>query len=243
MEAVVELYNDFVDVISGHEITLGNALFRLVLSMVLGAMIGSERKRKGQIAGVRTFALISMGACMAMLLSIYVPQEYLGLKNGDPGRIAAQVITGVGFLGGGAIIQMKGSVKGLTTAAGIWMVATIGMGIGVGMYWESILASLLVLATLLSFEWFEHRRKSVHESKVINIRIDGVIEDTSRFEKIFKDSGIHLSTYYVNCNYEQNETEISFVIISSSKHYLGLIRQLRDASGAKSIKLLNQADI
>ncbi len=87
--------------INSTEVTLANSVFKLVLSMVLGVLVGVERKRKGQIAGVRTFALISMGACMAMLLSIYVPQVYLGLKNGDPGRIAAQVITGVGFLGGG----------------------------------------------------------------------------------------------------------------------------------------------
>ena len=86
--------------INSTEVTLANSVFKLVLSMVLGVLVGVERKRKGQIAGVRTFALISMGACMAMLLSIYVPQVYLGLKNGDPGRIAAQVITGVGFLGG-----------------------------------------------------------------------------------------------------------------------------------------------
>ena len=75
------------------ELNMSNMLFRLVLSMVLGMAVGAERKRKGQIAGIRTFALISMGACPAMLLSIYVPQVYMGLKNGDPGRIAAQVIT------------------------------------------------------------------------------------------------------------------------------------------------------
>ena len=78
--------------INSTEVTLANSVFKLVLSMVLGVLVGVERKRKGQIAGVRTFALISMGACMAMLLSIYVPQVYLGLKNGDPGRIAAQDI-------------------------------------------------------------------------------------------------------------------------------------------------------
>ena len=81
MDSIAEIYNNFLDIIVSHEVTFGNAVFKLVVSMILGAMIGSERKRKGQIAGVRTFALISMGACMAMLLSIYVPQEYLGLKN------------------------------------------------------------------------------------------------------------------------------------------------------------------
>ena len=128
-----DIFTDFISCINSDRITLGNMIFRIVLSMALGIMVGAERKRKGQIAGVRTFALISMGACLSMLLSIYVPQEYLGLKNGDPGRIAAQVITGVGFLGGGAMIHMKGAVRGLTTAAGIWMTAAIGMAVGVGM--------------------------------------------------------------------------------------------------------------
>ena len=97
--------------INAPEVTTASAVFRLTLSMLLGSLVGMERKRKGQIAGMRTFALISMGATLAMILSIYVPQEYLGLKNGDPGRIAAQVISGIGFLGAGAIIQMKGSVR------------------------------------------------------------------------------------------------------------------------------------
>ena len=87
------LFQSIVDCINSTEVNLGNATYRLVVAMVLGTLVGAERKRKGQIAGVRTFALISMGACLAMLLSIYVPQVYLGLKNGDPGRIAAQVIT------------------------------------------------------------------------------------------------------------------------------------------------------
>ena len=133
MEAIDVLFADFLNAINASEVNLENSIFKLILSMILGIAVGMERKRKGQVAGVRTFALISMGACMAMLLSIYVPQEYLGLKNGDPGRIAAQVVTGVGFLGGGAMIHMRGSVRGLTTAAGIWMVATIGMSVGVGM--------------------------------------------------------------------------------------------------------------
>ncbi len=94
------------DQINNPEVNLIGAIYKLLLAMMLGVLVGVERKRKGQIAGIRTFALISMGSCMAMLLSIYVPQVYLGLKNGDPGRIAAQVITGIGFLGAGAMIHM-----------------------------------------------------------------------------------------------------------------------------------------
>ena len=103
---------NFIELINDPNVNLVGAVFKLLLSAVLGSMVGLERRRKGQKAGMRTFSLICMGAALAMLVSIYIPQEYLGLKNGDPGRIAAQVISGVGFLGAGAIIQMKGSVKG-----------------------------------------------------------------------------------------------------------------------------------
>ena len=123
----MEAFNEIYSLIASPNINLVGAIYKLLLSFVLGGVIGLERHHKGQFAGMRTFSLICMGATMAMLVSIYIPQEYLGLKNGDPGRIAAQVVSGVGFLGAGAIIQMKGSVKGLTTAAGIWMTACIGL--------------------------------------------------------------------------------------------------------------------
>ena len=154
---IFEYFSNLYDEINAVEITTSSAIFKLCVSLILGSMVGMERKRKGQIAGIRTFALISMGATLAMILSIYIPQEYMGLKNGDPGRIAAQVITGIGFLGAGAIIQMKGSVRGLTTAAGIWMMATIGMTVGVGLYILSFAATVMVLFILLLLEQIEHR--------------------------------------------------------------------------------------
>ena len=144
--------DEILNLLQSDDVNALNAVFKLTLSLLLGCVVGLERKRKGQIAGLRTFALISMGATLAMILSIYIPQEYMGLKNGDPGRVAAQVITGVGFLGAGAIIQMKGSVRGLTTAAGIWMVATIGMAVGVGMYLVSVIATLLIIFILVTLE-------------------------------------------------------------------------------------------
>lgn len=153
----MDFWQNIYQAVNGIEVTTVGSIYKLLLSMVLGAVVGFERKRKGQSAGVRTFSLIAMGATLAMLLSIYVPQEYMGLKNGDPGRIAAQVVTGIGFLGAGAIIQMKGSVRGLTTAAGIWMVATIGMAVGVGLYWLSVVATMLILFILVQLESIEHR--------------------------------------------------------------------------------------
>ncbi len=228
--------------INSTEVTLANSVFKLVLSMVLGVLVGVERKRKGQIAGVRTFALISMGACMAMLLSIYVPQVYLGLKNGDPGRIAAQVITGVGFLGGGAMIHMKGSVRGLTTAAGIWMTATIGMAVGVGMYWCSILATGLILVTLVLLEAWEHRRNIGHENRVLKLQVEGIVQDIEAYREVFNRHKVHLSTYFIEYDYERDSTQLNFVVLAPShRNYLPMVQDLRVLGRTKSLTLTSQA--
>lgn len=221
------------------EVNLTGAVFKLLLSMLLGLLVGLERKRKGQIAGVRTFALISMGSCMAMLLSIYVPQEYLGLKNGDPGRIAAQVITGIGFLGAGAMIHMKGSVRGLTTAAGIWMTATIGMAVGVGLYLCSIIATVMILLILSAFQVYESRARIGYENRVVKLVINGIVEDISGYMKVFSQHRVHLSTYFINYDYTAGTTELNFVVLAPShRNYLPMFQDLRELNDTQSLTLL-----
>lgn len=235
---MLDFFQSILANLCGTEVTLLNSVFRLILSMVLGALVGAERKRKGQIAGIRTFALISMGACLAMLLSIYVPQVYLGLKNGDPGRIAAQVITGVGFLGGGAMIHMRGSVRGLTTAAGIWMTATIGMAVGVGMYWCAVIATGLILVILMLFELVDHRRNLGQESRALKLRVEGIVEDIEPYEQVFADNDIHLSTYFVEYDYQRGATELNFVVLAPShRDYLPALEALRKVGPTTSLTL------
>lgn len=230
------------DSITSQEVTLVNAVFKLLVSMVLGVLVGAERKRKGQIAGVRTFALISMGACLAMLLSIYVPQVYLGLKNGDPGRIAAQVITGVGFLGGGAMIHLKGAVRGLTTAAGIWMTATIGMAVGVGMYWCAIIATAMILLTLTAFEVYEQRRNMGQENRALRLTVNGIVQDLTPYREVFGRHAVHLSTYFLKYDYENNLTELNFVVLAPShRNYLPMFEDLRALAETKTLVLTSQA--
>lgn len=237
-----ELYHDFIDTMCSTEVSLGNSVFRLILAMLLGVLVGGERKRKGQIAGIRTFALISMGACLAMLLSIYVPQEYMGLKNGDPGRIAAQVITGVGFLGGGAMIHMRGSVKGLTTAAGIWMTAAIGMAVGVGMYWCSIIATLLILATLVIFEAYEHRLRLGHENRMVKLVINGIVTDITPYRRLLAHDHVHLSTFFIQYDYAADTTSLTLVVLApSQRDYLPLLDRLRNVADTVSLTLSSQS--
>ncbi|MDE6077146.1 MAG: MgtC/SapB family protein [Muribaculaceae bacterium] len=234
----------FYDNINSLEVNMTNSMFRLILSMLLGMIVGAERKRKGQIAGIRTFALISMGACLAMLLSIYVPQVYLGLKNGDPGRIAAQVITGIGFIGGGAMIHMKGAVRGLTTAAGIWMTAIIGMAVGIGMYLCSIGATLLILLTLVTFEQYEKRRKLGQESKVISMAVEGIVTDLQPYKDVLSLNRVHLSTFYVEYNYIENKTEINFVVlVHAYTDLLPVLSKLSAVNPTQKLTLSSQLDI
>lgn len=213
----------------------------MFLSMLLGVLVGFERKRKGQFAGIRTFALISMGACMAMLLSIYVPQVYLGLKNGDPGRIAAQVITGIGFLGAGAMIHMKGAVRGLTTAAGIWMTATIGMAVGVGMYLTSIIATAMILLILFAFQVYESHAGIGQENRFVKLTINGIVEDLDPYIDIFQRHKVHISNYFVDFDFDQNVTILSFVVLAPAhRSYLPLFHDLRSVASTRSLSLTSQ---
>lgn len=234
----------FLQDISTLDVNLSNSIFRMLLSMALGVVVGAERKRKGQIAGIRTFALITMGACLAMLLSIYVPQEYMGLKNGDPGRIAAQVITGIGFLGGGAIIRAKGSVKGLTTAAGIWISAIIGMAVGVGMYMVAVTTTLLILMVLVMFDWYEHWQRVGQESKALNIKIDEIILSIDKYREVLADSHVHLSTYFIEYDYAKGTTELNLLVLAHAHaDFLPVIDRLHSVAPTISITLSSQADI
>lgn len=235
--------NIYSDIISP-DVNLVGAIAKLMLSMILGAIIGIERRRKGQIAGLRTFALISMGATLAMLISIYIPQEYLGLKNGDPGRIAAQVVSGIGFLGAGAIIQMKGSVRGLTTAAGIWISACIGLAVGAGMYLISIIATLLIIFILVNIERIEYRHNFLWESKIIRVKMHQIVGDIQPLRDILLANDVHISDEFMKYDYEEQITIVNFMVRSKSNvNVPALFNQIKEKNNVSSITITNEINM
>jgi len=131
-----------------NKITETDIVIRLCLAFAGGGIIGFERSFRRQVAGLRTHILIALGAASLMLLSIWLPQNFFE-KPGDPGRIAAQVVSGIGFLGAGAIIRLGSNIKGLTTAASLWLTAAIGLTIGAGMFVTALTAEILALVTLI----------------------------------------------------------------------------------------------
>lgn len=226
------------------DITPASAIFRIILSLFLGSCIGIERKRKGQMAGLRTFSLISMGACIAMILSIYVCQATVGPLRGDPSRIAAQVLSGIGFLGAGAIIQMKGSVRGLTTAAGIWIIATIGMSVGCGLYLMSVAATVLVLFVLTMLERIEHRVNVGNEARTIRLKVRGIVRSIDPYRAVLSRFDIHLSKVYVEYDYDKQETRLNLlVLIHEQGDMIDVFDALHEVMPTITISLSNQADL
>jgi len=132
-------------------------IIRIIIIVILSGLIGLERKHYHKPAGFRTNVLVGLGSTTLAITAIFIYNNFNASGNVDIGRMVGQIITGIGFLGAGAIIQARGSVHGLTTAASIWVVAAIGMAIGLGYYFVGVAATLTALIILVILGRVEHR--------------------------------------------------------------------------------------
>ncbi|MCK9573245.1 MAG: MgtC/SapB family protein [Candidatus Omnitrophica bacterium] len=135
---------------------------RIVLAGVLGGIIGLEREKKGRNAGLRTHILVCTGSSLIMLVSLYMFEMYQGRVPVDPSRIAAGVVTGIGFLGAGTIMAGNDGVKGLTTAASIWISSGIGLAVGCGFFSAAVVATVVTFITLA---FLKHVEKKLEQSE------------------------------------------------------------------------------
>lgn len=136
-------------------------VFRIVAALAAGSLIGLERSHRGRPAGFRTHALVCLASSLLMLVTVYeshwFPRESAARVILDPTRMAQGIMTGIGFVGAGAIIKEGFTVRGLTTAASIWITAAIGILTGIGFYFAALIGTVLVLGTLSTFRWIEMR--------------------------------------------------------------------------------------
>jgi putative Mg2+ transporter-C (MgtC) family protein len=151
--------------------SFGQYLLRLIVAVVVGGLIGIEREFKGKPAGMRTNMLMCLGSALIMILSIEIARE--AGPPADPGRIAAQVVTGVGFLGAGTILRSRVSVAGLTTAATIWFVAGLGLVIGSGRFLVAGAGAILMIITLTALTGVEHKMAVMRQLHVLRLRVRG----------------------------------------------------------------------
>lgn len=228
------------DILENTQITASTAAVRLAISFVLGAIIGVERQFRRRDAGMRTFTLICMGSAAAMLISIWIPQTYPNFLNGDPGRIAAQVLTGIGFLGAGAIIQSHGSVHGLTTAACIWVMAVVGLAAGAGMFLAASITTAFTLFVLVSLERLERRmyldgvNKNTYD-KLLNLDS----QDLKGIRKILENRSIFIVSLSYEHNYDKNTSTITYKVnVKSKSSYSELFTEIRKLGYISQIRLL-----
>ncbi|MGN6179304.1 MAG: MgtC/SapB family protein [Mucilaginibacter sp.] len=139
-------------------------IVRFLLALLWGAMVGAEREYRGKAAGFRTTIMISMGACLFSMLSIAIGTP------GNPDRIASNIVTGIGFLGAGVIFRGENRINGITTAATIWAVAAVGMGIGAGYYFVAGCASILILFILIVLPFMQNFIDQFNQSKTLTVR-------------------------------------------------------------------------
>lgn len=209
-------------------------IIRLVVSLLLGGIIGYERERDAQPAGLRTHMILTLGACLAMILSVNVS----ALRNTDPTRIAAQVISGIGFLGAGAILRYGFNIKGLTTATSLWSMAVVGLAVGYGYYLVGIVTAGLMLLTLTVINIIENR--FIRISSMHSIVVD--IKDSSNtlrlVRKALAEGAEQIKTFGIQRSLKSDHLRLeSIARIPRGERLEKLVETISHIDGVRSIKI------
>lgn len=208
-------------------------LLRILIAMGLGALIGWERERRGQPAGLRTHIILCIGSALAMILSIN-----LAYPNYDPARMAAQVITGIGFLGAGAIFRYGTGVKGLTTATSLWTMGIIGLACGMGMLLVAAGTTLLLLFVLYWVERFETR--FIHQAVTFMVLVvannrKGLLRD---IKKVLSEPPRTITSTQITRDMVEDVVEITFNVRSTDEDQADeLVGQLTAIKNIKKVEI------
>ena len=210
---------------------------KLTLAAACGAAIGIERELHDKPAGLRTNMLICIGSALITMVSIQVALTYAErqVNIADPGRIAAQIVSGIGFLGAGTIIQARGAVHGLTTAATIWVMAGVGLAIGAGIYGPALATTLLLLVTLSALGWLEGHLTPRHHFVYFRVQADrrpSLIDDIGR---IAERARVSLEDF--GLKRRGDELEIEFTLTLPARKRDALIESMLDLDGVHGVRV------
>ncbi|WP_227766088.1 MgtC/SapB family protein [Zhaonella formicivorans] len=211
-------------------------LGRLILATILGGIIGYERESSHHYAGLRTHMLVSVSAALIGLGSIILFNQYKHMTTMDPLRVGAQVISGIGFLGAGAILKTGSTIRGLTTAASLWGVAAIGLFTGLGIVIPTLMATLIIYLSLDLAKYTDHLvQKKAFLS--IDIFAEDVIGQIGEIGSILFNHGVSIKKINIE-NLDGNEIIIHLLVEAPHLESVGsLTKELQKASGVKSINI------
>lgn len=213
-----------------YEVNLISTTARLLLSLLCGGILGIERGRKKRPAGFRTYMLVCMGATLVMITNQYMIMLYPGI---DPARMGAQVISGIGFLGAGTIIVTgKNKVRGLTTAAGLWAAACVGLAIGVGFYSGALIGCVLTFFIMAALHSLDN--KVMSSTRVMNLYVElSKMNELGAFLKYVKEHGLTVSDVEINRENAMAQESIGILVT---------MRSLTKRSHVDIIELLSKAE-
>lgn len=214
-------------------------VLRLLLAALLGALVGIERERQNQPAGLRTHMILAVGSCLAMILSIMMAFQFLPTISGsDPARLAAQVISGIGFLGAGAIMRFGTSVKGLTTATSLWTIAVVGLAVGAGHYFAAIMTCVLLLVILVILNIIE--KKFIRSYTTINVIVnaDDRPQLLSELKSLMAKENKKIISTSIQKNLHKETVSIMLVVRTLQEEPVDLlVSMLSEIKGVRSLKI------
>ncbi|WP_141502737.1 MgtC/SapB family protein [Paenibacillus luteus] len=214
-------------------------LLRLMLALLLGGLIGFEREQSNHAAGLRTNILVCLGSCLLMLLSMYGFSAFVDQPNVrvDPARLAAAVITGIGFLGAGTILFTGKSITGLTTAASLWVVSAIGLAVGAGFYFASGTATVMVLITLWAFNKLEKRYINARKEHLLIIKANDLSQVMLDINALMTDQKITMRKMKLEECADEAEGELLqlqlYITLPKSEALLVLLDKIKHLEGVR----------
>jgi putative Mg2+ transporter-C (MgtC) family protein len=217
-------------------------VFRLLIAVILGGLVGIERQRYDWAAGLRTHMLVCLGSALMMIVSAFGFSDILGTPNVnlDPSRIAAQVVSGIGFLGAGTIIFLKREViKGLTTAAGLWTVAGVGLAVGSGLYIAAGATTGLVLIILALVKPYKKRLSRNVQHNEIEILVSRASDVLQEIETVIKHNSFVLAQIVIQQTDEPeiDVIQLKFSNLDKSKSLLSILDLLKNINGVQEAKI------
>ena len=215
-------------------------LIRLLIGAFLGAVIGFERERQNQPAGLRTHTILAVGCTLAMTLSINIAMQFREVvPNGDPARLAAQVISGIGFLGAGAILRFGNNIRGLTTATSLWTLAIIGLAVGAGHYIAAVSTTVLLLVVLTLLDRIEKRFMKTFRTVNVTIEVEerpGVLDE---IRHLITEENTSIIQTQLTRDFANDFASYNLVVKTLEKSPIDeLINRLTTLKGLKSIKIV-----
>lgn len=223
-----------------HEVNIMSITFRVILAMLMGGILGFERERKNRPAGFRTYMLVCLGAALVMITNQYIIENF-NTSNSDPARLGAQVISGIGFLGAGTIIVTKrNQIKGLTTAAGLWAAACLGLAVGIGFYSGAIIGGLGIFTAMIALHKVDLKIRKGGKLIDVYVEFNSITHITS-FISLIQTNNLEVEDLLMNKGQIPGNENVALVLTlktNTKMQHTAIIQLLSQADGILYIEEL-----